>query len=195
MLNYVAFYLISFLLKTQGALQAPGSTTPEVAGRRGRPPCTRTLSDLLGVGSYSLHLGFRVRRSSPPIWVWYLLNRSSMGFRFRAVGENPNAARVAGIDVKRVYVVAMLLSGGLVGLAGVAAGAGYGHHRLRCRASTRASGSTRSPSPCSAARVRWGRVRRGHPVRRPSRPVATRCRPARASRSTSCSSCSRSSCC
>jgi len=41
-----------------------------------------------------------------------------MGFRFRAVGENPNAARVAGIDVKRVYVVAMLLSGGLVGLAG-----------------------------------------------------------------------------
>jgi simple sugar transport system permease protein len=48
-----------------------------------------------------------------------LLNRSSLGFRFRAVGENPSAARVAGINVKNVYFNAMLLSGGLAGLAGV----------------------------------------------------------------------------
>jgi simple sugar transport system permease protein len=48
-----------------------------------------------------------------------LLSKSSLGFKFRAVGENPNAARVAGINVKRMYVYAMLLSGGLVGLAGI----------------------------------------------------------------------------
>jgi simple sugar transport system permease protein len=116
MLNYVAFYLISYLLKTPGALQAPGSNTPK------SPPAEPsavypTLSDLLGVGSYRLHLGF-VFAILATIWLWYLLNRSSMGFRFRAVGENPHAARVAGISVTRVYVVAMLLSGGLIGLAG-----------------------------------------------------------------------------
>jgi len=116
MLNYVAFYLISFLLKTQGALQAPGSNTPK-SPPTGPTAVYPTLSDLLGIGSYRLHLGFLLVILAT-IWVWYLLNRSSMGFRFRAVGENPNAARVAGIDVKRVYVVAMLLSGGLVGLAG-----------------------------------------------------------------------------
>ncbi|TPX03631.1 ABC transporter permease, partial [Schumannella luteola] len=76
-----------------------------------------TLSDLLGVGSYRLHLGFLFAIIAT-IWLWYLLNRSSMGFRFRAVGENPHAARVAGISVTRVYIVAMLLSGGLMGLAG-----------------------------------------------------------------------------
>ena len=116
MLNYVAFYLISFLLKTQGALQAPGSNTPK------SPPALEsavfpTLSDLLGVGSYRLHLGFLLAIAAT-VWVWYLLNRSSMGFRFRAVGENPNAARTAGISVKGTYVLAMLFSGALLGLAG-----------------------------------------------------------------------------
>ena len=41
-----------------------------------------------------------------------------MGFRVRSVGENPDAARFAGIDVGRTYTVVMLLAGALVGLAG-----------------------------------------------------------------------------
>lgn len=116
MLNYVAFYLISFLLKTPGALQAPGSNSPK------SPPALEsaiypTLSDLLGVGSYRLHLGF-IFAILATIWVWYLFNRSSLGFRFRAVGENPRAARTAGINVNSVYIIAMLCSGALLGLAG-----------------------------------------------------------------------------
>ncbi|HTL40381.1 MAG TPA: ABC transporter permease [Pseudolysinimonas sp.] len=116
MLNYVALYLISFLLRTPGALQAPGSNNPK------SPPALDTavmptLSDLLGVGSYRLHFGF-ILAILATIFVWYILNRSAIGFRFRAVGENPRAARVAGIDVKLVYIFAMLMSGGLIGLAG-----------------------------------------------------------------------------
>ena len=52
------------------------------------------------------------------MFVWWLLSRSSVGFGFRAVGENPRAARVAGIDTGRATVNAMLVAGGLVGLAG-----------------------------------------------------------------------------
>jgi len=116
MLNYVALYLVSFLLKTPGALQAPDSNTPKSPAAL--PSAVYpTLSDLLGVGAYRVHLGF-VFAILATVWVWYLLNRSSLGFRFRAVGENPNAARTAGINVKSVYVVAMLFSGGLLGLAG-----------------------------------------------------------------------------
>jgi general nucleoside transport system permease protein len=116
MLNYVAFYLVGFLLRTPGALQAPGSNNPK------SPPALETavmptLSDLLGVGTYRLHFGF-ILVILATIFVWYILNRSSIGFRFRAVGENPNAARVAGIDVKMVYILAMVMSGGLIGLAG-----------------------------------------------------------------------------
>jgi len=113
MLNYVAFYLIQYMLSTQGLLQAPGSSNPKSAPMKE----TAILPDLLGPG-YNLHLGFIIVIAAT-VYAWYLLNRSSLGFQFRAVGENPDAARVAGINVKNIYFVAMLISGGLVGLAGV----------------------------------------------------------------------------
>ncbi|PPH12067.1 ABC transporter permease [Rathayibacter sp. AY1C1] len=114
MLNYVAFYLVSYLLRTPGALQAPGSNNPKSPGMKE----TAVFPALLGPG-YSLTLGF-VFAVLATVFVWWLLNRSTIGFKFRAVGENPHAARVAGIDVKNSYVYAMLLSGGLLGLAGSA---------------------------------------------------------------------------
>lgn len=116
MLNYVAFYLVGFLLRTPGGLQAPGSNNPKSPAALDTAVFP-TLSDLLGVGSFRLHLGFLVVVLAT-VFVWYLLSRSSLGFRFRAVGENPNAARVAGIDVKNVYFWAMAISGGLIGIAG-----------------------------------------------------------------------------
>jgi simple sugar transport system permease protein len=113
MLNYVALYLISFLLRTPGALQAPGSNNPKTPAMKD----TAIFPDLLGP-QYNLHAGF-LTAIAATVFVWWLLNRSSLGFQFRAVGENPNAALVAGINVKNVYVYTMLISGALVGLAGV----------------------------------------------------------------------------
>jgi ABC-type uncharacterized transport system permease subunit len=113
MLNFVALYLVMYMLKTPGLLQAPGSNNPKTPAILP----TAVFPDLLGP-TYNLHWGF-IFVIAATVYVWYLLNRSSLGFKFRAVGENPNAARVAGINVKNTYVYAMLLSGGLVGLAGV----------------------------------------------------------------------------
>jgi simple sugar transport system permease protein len=47
----------------------------------------------------------------------------------RAVGANPQAARYGGINVGRMIVLAMVLSGGLVGIAGASEIYGL-HHRL-----------------------------------------------------------------
>jgi len=112
MLNYVAFYLLSYFLATPGLMQAPGSANPKT------PPMqdSAVLPPLLGE-QYNLHWGF-VLSLLAVVGVWWLLNRSSAGFSFRAVGENPKAARVAGIDVSRTTVLVMLIAGGLVGLAG-----------------------------------------------------------------------------
>jgi simple sugar transport system permease protein len=52
--------------------------------------------------------------------VWYLIFRTTIGFRFRAVGANPKAAAYAGMSVAGTYVLAMVLAGGLSGLAGTA---------------------------------------------------------------------------
>jgi simple sugar transport system permease protein len=112
MLNYVAFYVMSYLLATPGLLQAPGSSNPKT------PPTAESaqLPHLLGE-RFNLHWGF-VLALLAVVFVWWLLSRSSAGFAFRAVGENPRAARVAGIDTGRATVSAMLVAGGLVGLAG-----------------------------------------------------------------------------
>lgn len=113
MLNFVAFYLVSWMLRTPGLLQAPGSSNPKT------PPMkdTAIFWNLKEYG-YNLHFGF-VLAVAATVLVWWILSRSSLGFRFRAVGENPNAARVAGINVPSMYVYAMLISGALLGLAGV----------------------------------------------------------------------------
>ncbi len=112
MLNYVAFYLISYLLSTKGLLQAPGSNNPKSPGMHPNAIFPRLLGP-----QYNLTIGFLFVIAAT-LAVWWLLNRSSLGFRFRAVGENPNAARVAGINVKNTYVFVMLISGALIGMAG-----------------------------------------------------------------------------
>ena len=112
MLNYIAFYLISFALRTPGLLQAPGSPNP-------KSPATlpsAVLPDLFGA-RYNLNWGFILVIVVTAV-VWWLINRSTLGFRFRAVGENPHAARTAGMDVKNIYLYAMLISGALAGVAG-----------------------------------------------------------------------------
>jgi ABC-type uncharacterized transport system permease subunit len=112
MLNYVAFYLISYALRTPGLLQAPGSPNP-------KSPATlpsAVLPDLFGA-RYNLNWGFLLVIVITAV-VWWLINRSALGFRFRAVGENPHAARTAGMNVKNIYLYAMLISGALAGVAG-----------------------------------------------------------------------------
>jgi len=52
------------------------------------------------------------------ILVYILLWRTTLGYRIRAVGQNPHAARYAGIKVPRYIVMALLLSGAFAGLAG-----------------------------------------------------------------------------
>ncbi|MRX42940.1 ABC transporter permease [Agromyces kandeliae] len=113
MLNYVALYLVSWMLRTPGLLQAPGSNNPKT------PPMkdSAIFFDLLGP-QFNLHFGF-VLSIGCVVLVWWILDRSSLGFQFRAVGLNPKAARVAGINVNRMYVYGMLIAGALVGLAGV----------------------------------------------------------------------------
>jgi len=52
------------------------------------------------------------------VLVWYVLNKTTLGYELRAVGHNPLAAEAGGIDVKRSMVVSMFIAGGLAGTAG-----------------------------------------------------------------------------
>jgi general nucleoside transport system permease protein len=112
MLNYVAGYLLLYLLSTR-AIQRPGRSdaiSREVDG-------SARLPHLAGA-SLRIHFGIILAIAAAAGVAW-LLTRSTLGFRLRAVGSNADAARTAGMSVERTYVLAMVLAGGLAGLAGV----------------------------------------------------------------------------
>lgn len=114
MLNYVAFYLVTWMVRTPGILQRPAGDQPISAPT----PASAQFPELLGPRFPLLDWGFIIVIAAT-VFVWWLVERSSLGFRLRAVGENPHAARASGISVQRMYIYAMLFAGGLAGLAGM----------------------------------------------------------------------------
>ncbi len=110
MLNYVGLYLLQWLLTTD-VLQRPGRDDSI-------SPVVESTAQFWQVPGTRLHLGFLVAILAA-VAVWWILSRSTIGFELRAVGANPEAARTAGMSVGRSYTLAMLIAGGLAGLAGV----------------------------------------------------------------------------
>lgn len=56
--------------------------------------------------------------------IWYVLNKTTLGFEIRSVGLNPHASEYAGISSKRTIILSMIISGALAGLAGAVEGLG-----------------------------------------------------------------------
>ncbi|MFJ6003304.1 ABC transporter permease [Arthrobacter sp. NPDC092385] len=117
MFNYIATNLVLYFLSTP-AFQRPGSTNPISP----QLDATALYPPLLGP-AFRLHWGFVVAVLAT-VFVWWLLNRSTVGFELRAVGANASAARTAGVNVSKGYILAMAIAGALAGLAGVAQVAG-----------------------------------------------------------------------
>jgi len=115
MLNYVAINIANYLLSGPMKDKNPAvaiSQTPQVLQ-------SARLPSLLGDPQYRVHWGV-VLGVLAAVAVWWLLQKSTLGFEIRTVGANPNAARYAGVKVGRTIVILMALSGGLAGLAGAA---------------------------------------------------------------------------
>ncbi len=112
MLNYIAYYLLVWMIRTPGLLQKPGTNQPISSAT----PETAQFPQLLGPQFPLLDWGFVIVVLAT-VLIWWVIERSSLGLRMRAVGENPHAARAAGISVERIYIYAMLFAGGLAGLA------------------------------------------------------------------------------
>ncbi len=113
MMNAIAVQLMNFLLR--GAM-----IDPVMAQRTSKIPETARLLEAFHLPRLSptrLHLGVLIAVILA-ILVYILLWRTTLGYRIRAVGQNPNASRYAGIKVPRYVVMALLLSGAFAGLAG-----------------------------------------------------------------------------
>jgi len=110
MLNFVALYLISFLVR--GPLQEPTRIYPQTSTIA---PFTQLPVILEGT---RLHIGFILAIAAGLI-AWWVVRNTVAGFRLRLTGANPRAARIAGmVNVERTTRNVFLISGALAGLAG-----------------------------------------------------------------------------
>ena len=112
MLNYIILSFFGFLLSDTSLLQGVDST----GNRKSDPALETARLPLLFGDSFDLHLGFVLAIICVGIY-WWLMEKSAIGFRLRAVGFSPSAARTAGINVQGTYVLALGFSAAFVGVA------------------------------------------------------------------------------
>ncbi|MFS0820691.1 ABC transporter permease [Bacillus sp. 1P02SD] len=119
MLNYIAQYVISFFI--QMYYVDPISRQSKYISDEAR--LTLVNVDIANL-KMDIPLGFLLAIIIA-ILIKFFLDKTVVGFEIKAVGSNRNAAKYAGINVGRNTVLAMTISGGLAGLAGVTYYLGY----------------------------------------------------------------------
>jgi simple sugar transport system permease protein len=117
MLNWIAYWLGSYLLGAGGPLQNPdykatGNPVSSDVVQSARIPVFWGDAELQGV-----HYGVFVALAAL-VAFYLILNRTTLGYEVRAVGYSPDAAAYGGISVKKNFFLAMAISGTFAGLAG-----------------------------------------------------------------------------
>lgn len=120
LLNFIMVLFVSYLL--EGPMKDPmGMGWPKSPALIAEARLPRIIEGL------RLHWGFALAIIAA-VLVWLIQTRTTLGFEIRAVGQNREAARFAGMPVNAVLVKTALLSGGLAALAGWSEVAGLKGH-------------------------------------------------------------------
>jgi simple sugar transport system permease protein len=132
MLNYIAIYWNNFWIFDKWS-DAGFQMTPQFDKVAWLPRLSDLAKEFRQFSGITLHLGL-VFGIIAAIVIWWILERSHWGYQIKLIGDNPKAARYAGINITRNLVFVMMLSGALAGLAGMSEVSGV-VHRLQERIS------------------------------------------------------------
>jgi simple sugar transport system permease protein len=125
MMNYIAISLVDYFIFgvwSEGGFQM-SRTFPKTAWL---PRLTDYGSAFPILRGLTTHFGL-VLAVGAAVVIWYLLNRSLWGYEIRLIGDNPRAARYAGLNIARNTVLVLLVSGALAGLGGMSEISGVVH--------------------------------------------------------------------
>jgi ABC-type uncharacterized transport system permease subunit len=107
MLNYIALKLLEYMISGPLSMSHPNyPRTSEILPQAQMPFL-----------QYPLNATFLIALVLVPL-VWFLINRTSIGYRLRAVGFGHEAARLAGMNIVKLTLIVMLISGGISALGG-----------------------------------------------------------------------------
>lgn len=132
MLNYVAILWNNYWIFgkwSEGGFQM----TPMFDRSAWLPRLADYAQEIRAFSGITLHLGVIFALIATVI-IWWVLQRSRWGYEIALIGDNPQAARYAGINIARNVILVLMLSGALAGLAGMSEVSGV-VHRLQERIS------------------------------------------------------------
>ncbi|MFH1632911.1 MAG: ABC transporter permease, partial [Chloroflexota bacterium] len=132
MLNYVAIYWNNFWIFDKWS-DAGFQMTPAFDKTAWLPRLADYAREYPIFSGITLHLGV-VFGLVAAVIIWWIFERSRWGYEIKLIGDNPEAARYAGLNIARNVVLVMMLSGALAGLAGMSEISGV-VHRLQERIS------------------------------------------------------------
>jgi general nucleoside transport system permease protein len=125
MMNYIALALVNFFIF--GVWSEGGFQMSRVFPKNAWLPRLTDYAKLYpALGGLTTHLGLLFGLLAATV-VWLILYRSRWGYEIRLIGDNPQAAKYAGINIQRNIILVMMLSGGLAGLAGMSEITGVVH--------------------------------------------------------------------
>ena len=132
MLNYIAIFWNNFWIFDKWS-DAGFQMTPSFDKSAWLPRLADYAREIRAFSGITLHLGVVFGLVAAGV-MWWIMERSQWGFEIKLIGDNPNAAKYAGINIARNIVLVMILSGALAGLAGMSEISGV-VHRLQERIS------------------------------------------------------------
>jgi simple sugar transport system permease protein len=132
MLNYVAIYWNNYWIFGKWS-DAGFQMTPMFAKTAWLPRLSDYAKEIPALSGITLHLGV-VFGLVAAFGIWWIMERSRWGYEIKLIGDNPKAARYAGLNISRNIILVMMISGALAGLAGMAEISGV-VHRLQERIS------------------------------------------------------------
>lgn len=132
MLNYIAIFWNNFWIFDRWS-DAGFQMTPQFDKVYWLPRLADYAKEVKAFAGITLHLGV-VFGLVAAIMVWWIMDRSQWGYEIKLIGDNPNAARYAGLNIARNVILVMMFSGALAGLAGMSEVSGV-VHRLQERIS------------------------------------------------------------
>jgi ABC-type uncharacterized transport system permease subunit len=132
MLNYVAIYWNNYWIFGKWS-DAGFQMTPMFEKTAWLPRLSDYAKQITSLSGITLHLGV-VFGLVAAFVIWWIVERSRWGYEIKLIGDNPKAARYAGLNIGRNIILVMMISGALAGLAGMAEVSGV-VHRLQERIS------------------------------------------------------------
>ena len=120
MMNYIAIFLISYAV--HHPLRDPQGYLPQSL------PLTEAATLPVLLAKTRLHLGIMVGIIGA-LMLYVIFVKTTLGYQIRVVGHNPLAGKYGGMNVQKIILLSMIISGGFAGVAGMGEIAGV-HHRL-----------------------------------------------------------------